>query len=756
MIILNSIYKKHGEKEILKNISLTINSSEMTFIVGTSGVGKTTLLNIIGGLDKPTSGDVIFNGQNIQEDLSDYRAKNIGFVFQDSNLISGLSTIQNVEIATSFSGAKKDTESIRNEIVALGISDPDQKVETLSGGEKQRAAVVRSICKDASIIIADEPTGNLDSNNADLVLKLLKSLNKDRHVIVVSHDMEKARKYADRIITLSDGIFISDMILTSTQNTIISTKNDTTQNEKNNLKTHFFDAFITLGKNSVKLRKGKIISIALVIALAIISIAAVIQLNQSGNELSHNVNVNYLENDLINLYYGNGPNTGFMEMSFTTDEIQSIQSNYDIKEMVLTYQNVSNDWLFSTSTRTANAHIKQIDISDFFEDRVMTNEIEGQFITTNNEIIIGEDVAQQLFDENCIGEVILLNDGVGNSISLTIVGVNRTRNSFDETYSFVSAELIKELLQKKLTDAIFERQELFQYYTEVQGMTTGGLHGSMKEVETTEQLMYGKMPETSNQILISTGLLCNVLNEFGINNDYTKEQVFAGNISITDINRIFEKKLALNFNGLFAIYVSGIYLSEDLELRYTNELIQDLQEIDPISIDIYLSNPDEAIQIKDKINEDSAYEASTQLETLKANVSIQTRFFSLALVMVGLVLFFISIAMLSSFSKIAVLERKKEVAIMKSLGANNRSVLLILLFDSAVIAILSFFLAMIMFAVLKFVVPCFIPNINILISNFPFLLIASITLIFALLVFFQMGVGLRKMARKMPAELFSQ
>ncbi len=756
MIILNNIYKKHGEKEILKNISLTINSSEMTFIVGTSGVGKTTLLNIIGGLDKPTSGDVIFNGQNIQEDLSDYRAKNIGFVFQDSNLISGLSTIQNVEIATSFSGAKKDTESIRNEIVALGISDPDQKVETLSGGEKQRAAVVRSICKDASIIIADEPTGNLDSNNADLVLKLLKSLNKDRHVIVVSHDMEKARKYADRIITLSDGIFISDMILTSTQNTIISTKNDTTQNEKNNLKTHFFDAFITLGKNSVKLRKGKIISIALVIALAIISIAAVIQLNQSGNELSHNVNVNYLENDLINLYYGNGPNTGFMEMSFTTDEIQSIQSNYDIKEMVLTYQNVSNDWLFSTSTRTANAHIKQIDISDFFEDRVMTNEIEGQFITTNNEIIIGEDVAQQLFDENCIGEVILLNDGVGNSISLTIVGVNRTRNSFDETYSFVSAELIKELLQKKLTDAIFERQELFQYYTEVQGMTTGGLHGSMKEVETTEQLMYGKMPETSNQILISTGLLCNVLNEFGINNDYTKEQVFAGNISITDINRIFEKKLALNFNGLFAIYVSGIYLSEDLELRYTNELIQDLQEIDPISIDIYLSNPDEAIQIKDKINEDSAYEASTQLETLKANVSIQTRFFSLALVMVGLVLFFISIAMLSSFSKIAVLERKKEVAIMKSLGANNRSVLLILLFDSAVIAILSFFLAMIMFAVLKFVVPCFIPNINILISNFPFLLIASITLIFALLVFFQMGVGLRKMARKMPAELFSQ
>lgn len=126
MIILNNIYKKHGEKEILKNISLTINSSEMTFIVGTSGVGKTTLLNIIGGLDKPTSGDVIFNGQNIQEDLSDYRAKNIGFVFQDSNLISGLSTIQNVEIATSFSGAKKDTESIRNEIVALGISDPDQ------------------------------------------------------------------------------------------------------------------------------------------------------------------------------------------------------------------------------------------------------------------------------------------------------------------------------------------------------------------------------------------------------------------------------------------------------------------------------------------------------------------------------------------------------------------------------------------------------------------------------------------------------
>ena len=224
MIQLRDLCKKYGEKEILQNINLTINSGEVTFLVGASGAGKSTLLNLIGGLDMPTSGHVILNGLDIKDDLNSYRARNIGFVFQDFNLISGLSIAQNVEIATAFSGIPKSSESICEEIATLGISDPNQKIETLSGGEKQRAAVIRSICKDANIIIADEPTGNLDSSNAELVLSLLCSLKTDKHIIIVSHDIEKARKYADRIITLRDGKIVEDEKLQQIQSAVESSK----------------------------------------------------------------------------------------------------------------------------------------------------------------------------------------------------------------------------------------------------------------------------------------------------------------------------------------------------------------------------------------------------------------------------------------------------------------------------------------------------------------------------------------------------
>lgn len=755
MILLNSIYKKYGDKEVLKNVDLTINSDEVTFIVGTSGAGKSTLLNLIGGLDRPTSGKVIFNGHNIEDDLNLYRAKNIAFVFQDFNLISGLSVTQNVEIATSFSGTKKTTESIRHEIMALGISDPDQKVETLSGGEKQRAAVIRSICKDADVIIADEPTGNLDSSNADLVLDLLRSLKTGKHIIIVSHDMEKARKYADRIITLRDGNIISDEKQKKAQETIVKSKSDILK-DKSDYKPLTFGVFITLGKNSVILRKGKILSIAMVIALAIASLAIVINLNQVGSELSHHMNVNYLENDLINLYYSYTPNTGFMETPLTPDEIQWIQNNYDIQENVQIYLNESNDWLFSVADKAANVYLKQININGFFNDRIMSNEIEGRFLRNKNEIIIAQDVAQKLFDGNCIGKEVSLNDGMGNSVRMTIVGINHTVNPFDKIYSFVSTETIKEILSDKMKATIFQRQELFTYYTEIQSMTTGGLYGSMKALDTTEKLLYGKMPNSSDQIMISSELLINVLSDLGVEKDYTKEHVVTGKIQLNDINKMFTKKLALNFNGLFELYISGIYMSNDIEMRFTNELIQEMQNVNPIAVDIYVSNPDEVTAIKDSINAKMAFEANAQLETLKENVSMQTRFFSIALIMLGIVLLLISIALLNSFSKIAVLERKKEVAIIKSLGANNRNVLSILLFDSAVITLLSFVLAMLIFPVFQFVLPYILPDTNIINFGFPLLLITMISLVFTLLVFILTGLNLKKLVKKMPAELFAQ
>lgn len=750
LIELKNISKKYGEKTIIDNINLTLNAGQITFIVGTSGTGKTTLLNIIGGLSNPTSGKILFNGKNIDNDLNTYRGKNVGFVFQDFNLISGLTIVENVEIATEIAGLEKNTDEIILEVKNLGISDPYQKVETLSGGEKQRTAIVRSICKDADVLIADEPTGNLDSQNACLVLDMLQSIKANKHIIVVSHDMEKAKKYADRIITLKDGVVISDEI-TVEKSEICKSNVENIDNVYD--KKSLFKTIYRLGRNSVIIRKGKIISIALVIAMAIAAMSTVVDLNRSGNNISHNVNTNYLETDLINLYYASTPNAGYMELPFSHEEIISIDNDREINEKVLLYFFPTNEWLFSADSETVGVCIKQININDFFQDRVLSNDIDGRFIKDKNEIILAEDVAKQLFGEECIGKVVTLNSGRGNSIDYTIVGINYTRNPSDQIYSFISSESLKDMLAMSMEETIFERQELSSYQTEVQNMLTGGIYGSMLEVEKTEDIVYGKYPSSSEEVMISSFLLSQVLGEFEITTNYSYDQIVAGEMSSEDINKIFLKKFALNFNGVFPVYISGVYNSENVEMRFSNELITNMRKVDPISIDIYVANSERVFQIKDRINENNEFEATSQLETLKDNVSMQTRFFTIALILLGVVLICISCALLSSFIKISVLERKKEVAIIKSLGANNPTVLYILIFDAAVISVLSFLIAIIFAYAIKFVIPLVFANSGLLMTGGSLGVITLIGLMSMLLIFLQTGLSLRKLVKQMPADL---
>lgn len=178
MLKLCGINKTYNGYPILNNIDLTISTDEVTFIVGTSGAEKTTLLNIIGGLLEPDSGYVLLEGECIADALDEYSV-------QSRNNIGKLLSL-------------------------LGFEDKKQKVETLSGGEKQRVAFIRSIVKDSQVIIADEPTGNLDANNAHKVFSMLSENKKGRHIIVVSHDMEKALQYADRIITIENGTIVGD------------------------------------------------------------------------------------------------------------------------------------------------------------------------------------------------------------------------------------------------------------------------------------------------------------------------------------------------------------------------------------------------------------------------------------------------------------------------------------------------------------------------------------------------------------------
>lgn len=210
-----------GENEVraLDHVDLKINQNEFVAIIGQSGSGKSTLMNMLGCLDVPTSGAYILNGQDVSDltddELSDIRNREIGFIFQGFNLIAGLTAIENVELPLIYRGVAKK-ERIRLAETALekvGLKERmEHKPSEMSGGQQQRVAIARAIAQAPPVILADEPTGNLDSGSTKEIMEILKALHADgRTVILITHDNDIAAR-AKRIIRIMDGKIVDDII----------------------------------------------------------------------------------------------------------------------------------------------------------------------------------------------------------------------------------------------------------------------------------------------------------------------------------------------------------------------------------------------------------------------------------------------------------------------------------------------------------------------------------------------------------------
>ena len=210
-----------GENEVraLDHVNLTINRNEFVAIIGQSGSGKSTLMNMLGCLDVPTSGTYILNGQDVShlsdDELSDIRNKEIGFIFQGFNLIPGLTALENVVLPLIYRGVGKK-ERLRLSEIALekvGLRNRmDHKPSEMSGGQQQRVAIARAIAQAPPVILADEPTGNLDSGSTQEIMEILKGLHKEkRTVILITHDNEIAAR-AKRIIRIMDGKIVADIV----------------------------------------------------------------------------------------------------------------------------------------------------------------------------------------------------------------------------------------------------------------------------------------------------------------------------------------------------------------------------------------------------------------------------------------------------------------------------------------------------------------------------------------------------------------
>lgn len=378
MLELRKINKDYmtGDMKVsaLKDVSISFRKNEFVAILGPSGCGKTTLLNIIGGLDHYTSGDLIINGTSTSkygdQDWDTYRNHEIGFVFQSYNLIPHLTVLGNVEIALSLSGVSR-VERKKMALEALkkvGLEDQQKKYPNqMSGGQMQRVAIARAIVNNPNIILADEPTGALDTETSLQVMEVLKEIAKDKLVIMVTHNPDLANQYATRIIKLLDGNIIDDNAPYS-----IAEKKEISNNNitKNKSKMPFFTA-VSLSLKNLMTKKGRTALVSFAGSIGIIGIALVLSIS--------NGFTNYID-DMQNNMLSGYPVT-ISQYAADYDAIESISTGE--KPTDNRFPEDDNLYIYDpTTTLTQAVHLNMIDkeyteyVQDFYNDDLLKEEDE--------------------------------------------------------------------------------------------------------------------------------------------------------------------------------------------------------------------------------------------------------------------------------------------------------------------------------------------------------------------------------------------
>ena len=288
MLKLKNIKKdyKIGDfiQHALKNISVSFRKNEFVAILGPSGSGKTTLLNIIGGLDRYDSGDLIIDGKSTKsfkdKDWDAYRNHAVGFIFQSYNLISHISVLENVEMGMTLSGvsAAERRKKALELLEKVGLKDHAHKrPNQLSGGQMQRVAIARALANDPKIILADEPTGALDSKTSTQIMELIKEIAKDKLVIMVTHNAELAKDYASRIVSMKDGVILDDTDSYDDENK--------RSGELSIKKTSMsLLSALKLSFNNIKTKKGRTALTAFASSIGIIGIALILSLSNGFNK----------------------------------------------------------------------------------------------------------------------------------------------------------------------------------------------------------------------------------------------------------------------------------------------------------------------------------------------------------------------------------------------------------------------------------------------------------------------------------------
>ncbi len=396
---IKKTYVSGDEKvEALKGINIEFRKSEFVSILGQSGCGKTTLLNIIGGLDRYTSGDLIINGKSTKDfkdrDWDAYRNYSVGFVFQSYNLIGHQTVLSNVELALTISGIPKK-ERRKRAIEALeevGLKEQiHKKPNQLSGGQMQRVAIARALVNNPDIILADEPTGALDTKTSVQVMEILKKISKNKLIIMVTHNPELAEKYSSRIIKILDGKITDD------SNPIENQKEDKNQDTSKKRTSMKFLTALRLSLNNLMTKKGRTILTSFAGSIGIIGIALILAISTGVQNYINKVEEDTLSSYPITIEESTVDMSSLLQ-SMMGDETQTNSSNEEEKAYSA---DIMNDVITTLSNKKQSNNLKEL--------KKYLDEGNNEIVKNSNSIKYGYDLNINLYREDYENKIVRVN-----------------------------------------------------------------------------------------------------------------------------------------------------------------------------------------------------------------------------------------------------------------------------------------------------------------------------------------------------------
>ena len=731
MLELKKIKKSYsaGENEqtVLKGIDVNFRRNEFTSILGSSGSGKTTLLNIIGGLDKYDSGDLIIDGISTKKyddrDWDSYRNYRVGFIFQNYNLIMHQSVLANVEIALTLSGVSK-TERKKRAIDALtkvGLKQHiNKKPSQLSGGQMQRVAIARAIVNNPEIILADEPTGALDSKTSIQIMDLLKEIAKDKLVIMVTHNPDLAKEYSNRIIELKDGLIVNDSNPFDGKEKV--------KNEKKMRKTSMsLLTSLSLSFNNLLTKKGRTFLTAFAGSIGIIGIALILSLSNGVNNYAKSIEKDSLSDYPINIEKVNYDLFGSISMALKEAKNQKkCDKNYICSKDDIVKSSSSSSKGVARKNNTKEFK-KYIDSNDSFKkysndiiysydldlqvyttdylkvnpsDLNTSDEVSSVFKTMLNdekkfELLSGslpkryDEIVLVVGDDNTISDSLLYALNIKDRKTLS-EDMDKVKN--DENYSVQSVNYSYDDLINKNYKLILNTD----YYKEENGIFIDYSNDSeyMKNVidNGLDIKIVGVVKEkdsSSSYVGYSNDLTKYVIDEI------SKTSIYGRQINNKTTNVITGQE----FDG-----ISNTYDAITKQLG-----VYDIDE--PSVISIYPKNyesKDKIVKLIDKYNDevkkngqdDLVIKYSDMMKNLIGGISNVVNIISFVLIGFVAISLIVSSIMIGIITYISVLERTKEIGILRAIGASKRDIIRVFraetIIEGAVAGLLGVFIAFVL------------------------------------------------------------